>query len=554
MTRLTLTLIALAGIAHIARAQEYQLVDLGTFGGESQALAVGPTGAAAGIATGQDSHFDAFLHDSSLTPIPITDVYAEHAAFAITAGGKVYGYSFDMGGLSRSAFMVDAGTLVPLGAFAARAANDAGQVAGSALIASSGLTVERACRYANGSITTLPTLGGESSKGLGIDDTGRVVGSSTTAAENGQRPCLWVGTTAKDMGTIGGAQGQARAIASGWAVGASQTTDGTWHATRWQVDADGHILHVGDLGVLAAGTSSFAMGLNAHGDAVGVSAYRAVRWRDGVVTDLNTLIASDPNWLIEKANAINDSGVIAATARRVDTGYQHAVLLRPTGTYTGGTGGGGGSGDGGGGGANKPDAPVLDTASDLGVSSADGLTSSKDLNFVGNAEARAQVRIYIDGTETNRTAIVNTSGHYRVKVTNAPTGVHAYQIIVKNRANQLSGLSDPTYVTRDSVAPPTPAAPTLDPADRVTTSKPNEIATRNTQPTILGQAVAGNTVQLLSGSRVLGTAIADNAGNYSIQPTTPLRAGSTVSLKVLQTKPSGAVSSKSRELKIKVLQ
>lgn len=54
---------------------------------------------------------------------------------------------------------------------------------------------------------------------------------------------------------------------------------------------------------------------------------RAFLWREGTLTDLNTLIAPNSGWTLLEARDINNAGWIAANARY--NGGDYAVLLIP---------------------------------------------------------------------------------------------------------------------------------------------------------------------------------------------------------------------------------
>ncbi|MCX5690215.1 MAG: Ig-like domain-containing protein [Planctomycetota bacterium] len=544
MNYLPCTAFALVLASQQAMSQEYRLIDLGVASQQSQAWSVDPSGVAVGVSIGSDAHYHAMIFDDPPVTIPFSTTYAEHTAVARLADGTVYANAYDIGGLVHAAYTWKNGVITPLDLYQVRAVNPSGMIAGTLPVQSRGMTVERTCRSQQSIATPLATSGGQMSQGLGIDTDGRIVGSSSVATDNGSHPCIWVGNAPRDLGTLGGSQGQASSIVSNWIVGSSQGADGIWHTTNWHIDASGTVLYQGDLGSLAAGTSSFALGLSSLGDAVGTSNGRAVRWRDGRISDLNLLIDSGQDWIVEKAWAISDQGVIAATAHRVDDAMPRAVILEPLGAPGSGSPGGG---------VVRPSAPTLAAMSDLGILSTDRLTSAKDLIFTGSATSRSVVRLLIDGVATSRTATADRSNRYSIKASSAPEGSHEYRITITTPTRQQSALSDPTTVVKDSIIPVTPAAAMLSPADVVITSKPNEVATRSVRPTFLGNVIAGNVVSIVSGGRVVGQGTANEAGNYSVTLTTPLRAGSTASIRVIQSKQSGATSTQSRELRVKVL-
>lgn len=89
---------------------------------------------------------------------------------------------------------------------------------------------------------------------------------------------------------------------------------------------------INDLGTLG-GLNSAALGLNSLGQVVGWSLnaagqQRAFLYSNGVMTDLNTLLTLNGEWLIQSAIAINQSGIILATAVNAFGEYR-TVLLTP---------------------------------------------------------------------------------------------------------------------------------------------------------------------------------------------------------------------------------
>ncbi len=148
--------------------------------------------------------------------------------------------------------------------------NNYGQVTGEALF---GGTADHAFIYSNGALTDLGTLLssnlGCGSQGQAINDSGQVAGYS--CAPGGEHAFLYT---------------------------------------------DGHMV---DLGVLGNGISSAAYGINDAGDVVGYSAewgganQRAFVYSNGVLIDLNSLLASDSGWVLQNATGINDRGQIIGT-------------------------------------------------------------------------------------------------------------------------------------------------------------------------------------------------------------------------------------------------
>ncbi len=392
----------------------------------------------------------------------------------------------------------------------------------------SGAGEMKAVRALNGQLAQLPTpVGYFAAVAEGISDSGAIVGRAArqnSAAPGGVewRAVVWIGNTSQVVEPFStqtpAGYGAVRAVRT-WDINDSD-------------QAVGVIRHVG-------------MGEQSVNTNTDLSQARGFVIENGVMKDLNANLAEASDWRIIAANGITNTGLIAATATRGGGTAQYAVLLRPR-VQSGGGGGGGGE-------EALIAAPLLDPASDLGTSATDRLTSAKDLVFTGAAPAGATVRLVVDDVQTNRTAKVAKNGAYSLKLANAPSGRHEYRVIVTPKGEPPSAPSGLVAVTKDATLPVAPAAPSLAAEDLIATQRQGEIATRNLRPTITGTATAGNTVRLLNGGKVVGQVVAGDSGGFSVQPNAPLKAGSTVTLTVVQIKPSGAISAKSKSLKIKVL-
>ncbi|WP_370941991.1 hypothetical protein AB5J62_23055 [Amycolatopsis sp. cg5] len=208
--------------------------------------------------------------------------------------------------------------------------NDNGLIAGRTVDSASKVT---AWTVNGGKITRLPFLpGGAQARARAVNDSGLVVGSSAISA-SATSAAAWQDGQVRDLGVLpGGNFAEALAVNSaGVAVGVSNTTpSGDGIAQRAVEFVGGKVL---DLNIPGTGpiANSTATGINDSGVIVGALPNGgAYVYRDGVATDLNTLIPPGTGFHIINATAINNSGTIVGTARKGFGGRTFGVLLTPT--------------------------------------------------------------------------------------------------------------------------------------------------------------------------------------------------------------------------------
>jgi probable HAF family extracellular repeat protein len=167
-------------------------------------------------------------------------------------------------------------------------------------------------------VTELPTLGGDTSAALALNNAGQVVGGAETAA-GAMHAVLWDRGTLTDLGTLGGATSQTSGINNrGQVAGDALTAGGEQHIFLW---AAGRLTDLGTLG----GPLARGLRINDAGQVVGFSTTapgqelndpkaRAFLYRDGAMRDLGTL----PGGGGSRANGINDAG--QATGAAADAG------------------------------------------------------------------------------------------------------------------------------------------------------------------------------------------------------------------------------------------
>jgi probable HAF family extracellular repeat protein len=240
--------------------------------------------------------------------------------------------------------------------------NDRGVVAGTAENDATDLTCQgrsvspqvlefKPVIWEDGQVRELPTFRNEDGVSdpdgvaFAINDHDQVVGASgrcTTFNANstqtyllGLHALLWHEGRAKDLGNLGGTGPGGGNVAvginnQGQVVGSSYLSDGaSFHGFLWTEDAG-----MKDLGTLLGDQISAALGINDDGDVVGISLDanfnpRAFLRRNGVMTDLNTLIpAGSPLFLIQ-ACSINSRGELIGLAVETSTGQLHGFLAIP---------------------------------------------------------------------------------------------------------------------------------------------------------------------------------------------------------------------------------
>jgi probable HAF family extracellular repeat protein len=180
-----------------------------------------------------------------------------------------------------------------------------------------------------GRIQELPPLPGDTvSAATALNDRGWVVGISgicdrAVGRASAIHAVLWRDGQPIDIGALGGVAWNTPMSINerGDIVGFANVAAGggfSAHAFLW-TSHDG----IRDLGTLPGDSTSQALGINERREIVGTSCdadfnCRAFLWRDGEMTDLNTLIGSDYHDTLITANDINASGRITGQALEQD--------------------------------------------------------------------------------------------------------------------------------------------------------------------------------------------------------------------------------------------
>jgi probable HAF family extracellular repeat protein len=200
--------------------------------------------------------------------------------------------------------------------------------------------------WEKGVIHKLPTVGSDpDGVAQQINDNGEVVGGSGNCASFNTNflynlvpvhALLWEKGKATDLGNLGGKTGQAGGNIAyginhqGQVVGNSDLPgDTTFHAFLWTRKT-----RMQDLGTVSGDVASVSISINDAGSVVGASLDakfnpRAFLWENGMMTDLNTLIAGHSLLYLLTGCSINSRGEITGLGM-TSTGEIHTYLATPT--------------------------------------------------------------------------------------------------------------------------------------------------------------------------------------------------------------------------------
>lgn len=301
----------------------YHIVDLG----EGSAWAVNDAGQVA-LTSNAGGSSTAFLYSGG----SLHDLGAGGAsnAFALNSSGQVVGV-YGLHGPSE-AFLYSSGNLTGLGLLPGGSASFGYGVNSSGIVVGESDAPTRiAVRWQSGVIADLNTLvtGGATTLHLAtaraINASNQIVGGGTQAGVG--YAYLFQSGTVTQLPTLGGNGSEAFAINDGGAVaGVSPITQGTPHAFLFQSGT------LTDLGLLLGQGESEAYGINASGDVVGTwniaPSPKAFIYHNGQMRLLDDLVdASGANWHLETGRGINQGGMIVGFGELFGT--QHAFVAVP---------------------------------------------------------------------------------------------------------------------------------------------------------------------------------------------------------------------------------
>ncbi len=314
----------------------YEIIEIQPLGGSgpgfySFASSINATNQVCGDSLNGSGQDHAFFWDNGTLNDLGTLGGSTSIAQGINNNKDVVGFSYLSGGDYHATLWPQASSIQDLGALGsgrfsyAAGINNPGQVIGFSETGDRDFEGS-AFIWQSGSMRSIGALPGDNfSAGAAINDNGHAVGYSR--GDLGQHPFFYDGASMHQIGTL---SGQAFAINTNDQVaGYMDAGSGMYQAFVSQSSGAVTLLPG-----LADSRFYFAYGINNNGDIVGqsygdTSGYRAVIWKDGVATDLNTRIPTNSVWgVLNGALAINDAGSIVGYGA-LTNGQSRAFLLKP---------------------------------------------------------------------------------------------------------------------------------------------------------------------------------------------------------------------------------
>ena len=351
LTALSACLFALAAMpAHATTVPHYKISLIGGDAAYSSGYGLSPTGQVVGEAPGPAAAGQAALWSVGGARQYTGSDYS--LLYAINSAGTAVGNSYDSGTMYAS--RLSGGVLSTYGAPGTenylRSINEAGDATGWQRVWNPSIgmwDISVISLSADGVFSVGPSLGsywGDDPTAAAvwdINNAGVILGNAANFGDGNSDIFTIDADGMHNIGTMGGTTALASAINdAGVIVGQSTYSDANdaTHAVRW---ANGVWTDLGTLAGDDYGVSSAVFDINNLGEMVGVSYtdasatdMRATIWVDDQIYDLATLLNNGQGWTLSYANAVNDDGQIVGTGYL--NGVQHAFLLTPEEASDGG--------------------------------------------------------------------------------------------------------------------------------------------------------------------------------------------------------------------------
>ncbi|WP_286808187.1 BapA/Bap/LapF family large adhesin [Leclercia sp. UBA2479] len=171
-----------------------------------------------------------------------------------------------------------------------------------------------------------------------------------------------------------------------------------------------------------------------------------------------------------------------------------------------------------------PATPVLTSVTDDVPAGTGPLTTGQTTNdnrptLAGTAEAGSTVSIY-DGTTLLGTVVATNGNWTFTPTTPLADGSHNLTVTATDAAGNSSTATGGFTIVVDATAPAVPVITTIvDDVGSITGPVTSATPTNDNRPTLNGTAEAGATVTIYDGTTVVGQAVADANGNWSLPQT-----------------------------------
>ncbi|MBD2491385.1 Ig-like domain-containing protein [Aulosira sp. FACHB-615] len=159
----------------------------------------------------------------------------------------------------------------------------------------------------------------------------------------------------------------------------------------------------------------------------------------------------------------------------------------------------------------------LTANNDTGNSNTDNITNKNQPTITGNAEAGAVVKLSNNG-QVIGAGVANSNGVWQIVTSTLTDGIYNLTATAEDIAGNVSSSSTPLQIVVDTIAP---NAPTLKLATNSDTGISNsDKITKNSTPTLQGNAASGSIVRLYKEGQQIGQTTATSNGTWELQTQT----------------------------------